>query len=155
MIFEYENHKLEIKQNVLDVFNRFRQTEPVSNESGGILIGRYIESSFHVVIDMCTTPQLGDKQSRFFFSRSKKYHQEILNEIWGYTNATKNYLGEWHTHPEKTPLPSEHDLNQWVKLLKNQNNDIENIFFVIVGIENIRVWKGNLIERNIVEMKGL
>lgn len=155
MIFEYENHKFEIKQNVLDVFNSFRQIESKSNESGGILIGRYIENSFNVVIDMCTTPQPGDKQSRFFFRRSKKYHQEIFNAIWESSNATKNYLGEWHTHPEKTPNPSKHDLIQWAKLIKKQNSDIENIYFVIVGIENIKVWKGNIIGKNIVEMKGL
>ncbi|MER2189628.1 MAG: Mov34/MPN/PAD-1 family protein [Solibacillus sp.] len=154
MRFEFGNCKLEIKQRVMDEFNNYVQTGRRRNESGGILIGRYIQDSQNAVIDVCTTPQPEDLQKRFFFQRNKKYHQKILNQIWNKSSSTQNYLGEWHTHPEIKPTPSSHDLREWKKLLNKQNDDIKYIFFIIVGIEEIGVWKGCTTCEKIVEMKG-
>ncbi|WP_342560608.1 Mov34/MPN/PAD-1 family protein [Psychrobacillus sp. FSL W7-1457] len=142
MRFEYSNCTVEIKKQVLDEFKKYIQTKPSKKESGGILIGRYIKDTPNAIVDLCTTPQPEDRQKRYFFKRSKKYHQEILDLIWEKSNSTQNYLGEWHTHPELRPIPSSHDLKEWGNLLSKQNEDVRYIFFVIVGIHEICVWRG-------------
>ncbi len=153
MRFEYSNCILEIKKQVLDEFKRYIQTEPSKKESGGILIGRYIKDTPNAIVDICTIPQPEDQQKRYFFKRSKKYHQEILDLIWEKSNSTQNYLGEWHTHPESKPVPSSHDLREWRNLLNRQNEDVRYIFYVIVGIDEIFAWRGCTKCKQIVEMK--
>ena len=37
--------------------------------------------------------------------------------MWAASNGTVTYIGEWHTHPELTPNPSQIDLNSWKNLL--------------------------------------
>ena len=55
-------------------------------------------------------------------------------------------MGEWHTHPENIPEPSLIDKKNWKKIW-NQKEDGD-LFNVIVGTKEIRIWKCNLkIER--------
>lgn len=137
-----EDAMLEIKNSVIEKISKYKQIDIKDREAGGILIGRKMLDSNNYIIDICTEPQKYDKRERYSFLRSKKIHQEILDELWEESGATKSYLGEWHTHPENDPTPSSKDLIEWKKLLFNQTKEVEFLFFIIVGIKNIRVYRG-------------
>lgn len=133
--------RVQIGPEALDTLLHFRQLTDEAYESGGVLLGRYISDSNDIVIDHVTTPQPGDRSSRSRFFRSRKRHQELIDEAWSTSNETTAYLGEWHTHPESIPHPSMIDRAGWVK--KALLDDfVEAIFFIIIGTEDIRIWEG-------------
>ncbi|WP_333880467.1 Mov34/MPN/PAD-1 family protein [Lysinibacillus capsici] len=154
MIFisKYGN-KIQIKPEVVTGLLKYKQVTESNLEAGGILIGRFLSESDDVIIDNYTKPSCYDTQKRYFFKRLTKVHQDILNEIWKKSNGTQNYLGEWHTHPENVPFPSNHDFNSWHVLLKNQNDDIKRLYFIILGIKEIKIWEGFTHNFEINEMK--
>lgn len=133
---------IKISHKVNLVFNEYRQMGKEDTEAGGALLGRFILSSRDVVIDRITTPMKRDIRKRYYFKKYRNDHQELIQSIWERSDGTCNYLGEWHTHPEAHPTPSNHDVKEWKKVLRNTVCDSNELFFIIVGTESICIWVG-------------
>ncbi|PLT29290.1 Mov34/MPN/PAD-1 family protein [Peribacillus deserti] len=133
---------IKISDNVLSKFQQYYQTEKGDSEAGGVLMGRFIRFSHDVVVDHITTPMNRDIRKRCFFKKNRDDHQKVIQAIWEESKGTCNYLGEWHTHPERHPTPSGHDIKEWKRVLRNTKCDSNELFFVIVGTESIGVWVG-------------
>ena len=108
-------------------------------EAGGALLGRHLLDSNDIVVDEVTTPQHGDRRSRFGFFRSQR-HGEIARARWAEEQMTMAYLGLWHTHPEPCPTPSNTDKRDWEKTVSADMFEGDRLFFPIVGTTLIRVW---------------
>lgn len=139
----FNRSHVEFYDNVITRLESFRQNKVEDKESGGILIGRFIIGTNDVVIHEVTIPTKADRRNRSFFKRSKKATQNLINAMWKNSNGTLNYLGEWHTHPEDIPSPSEIDLNNWYKITQSAYYEQEFLFFVIVGRKKLRIWESN------------
>ena len=148
------NGKLKIGDNSFEIMNQYRQYSQSDMEAGGMLLGRFIIESEDIVIDYVTTPMKHDKRKRTFFHRSNRGHKGILKKIWKQSNGTCNYIGEWHTHPELIPFPSEFDFEQWKKILKKTKCDCEKLFFIVVGLKSVRAWQGNILDKSIIELEA-
>ena len=112
-----------------------------SPEAGGLVLGRLVESSTDVIVDEISTPVSSDRWSRFNFCRGKKTAQRKVDKAWAESSGTRIYLGEWHTHPEDVPTPSDHDLRDWQRIVQGAQYEQEGLFFVIVGRQQMRVWE--------------
>ena len=135
--------KLEIGHSALFAMLRFRQDNPWKREAGGVLMGRYIRESTDVVIDSVTVPMRGDRRGRLNFFRDRDRHQQAIDRAWQESEGTTHYLGEWHTHPEKIPTPSQTDKADWNRHLRQNILIGDILFFLIVGTEFMRVWEGH------------
>jgi len=135
--------KLEISSNAISCMLAFVQDTRCKAEAGGVLIGRYIRESPDIVIDEVTVPMAGDRKRRFSFWRSRQPHQQVLDQSWLESGGTSTYLGEWHTHPENIPIPSDTDIKNWQARLKKDIFSGDTLFFIIIGIKILRVWEGN------------
>ena len=62
------------------------------------------------------------------------------------------YMGVWHTHPQRIPEPSEVDWNDWYQTLREDKTGCNYIFFIIAGTHEARVWVGNFITMEILEI---
>lgn len=130
-----ENISVEIKENVIDVLRKYEQAVGMS-ESGGILLGGYIPQEKKYVITTVTEPSVHDKRGLCFFVRNKKTSQKLINEYWEQSEGAINYLGEWHTHACKWPVPSFSD-RQLLKLIAKDNSNVWQFYFmIIVGQDN-------------------
>ena len=118
-----------------------RQTDRRSTESGGLLLGRLVEGTMDVVVDEATEPTAYDRRRRFFFGRVRAPAQKRVDTAWKQSSGTRNYLGEWHTHPEPNPHPSSHDVREWVRVSQEAIYEQDALLFVIVGIEIVGVWE--------------
>lgn len=116
----------------------FRQIENHKPESGGILIGYYIDNFSYVVTDI-TIPTCFDKFSRFNFIRSRISAQKAINILFKESGGKKIYLGEWHSHPEKLPTPSFLDCKSIKKQLQKNKLNSDLIFMFIIGNEGISI----------------
>lgn len=115
---------------VIDVFAKYAQTDPRAPESGGILLG-YVRTP-HLEVLEASEPTFWDKRLRFFFDRGTRGHREMAERRWRQSVGLVRYIGEWHTHPEDYPTPSQVDREGWVKLAKKRQ-DQRPVLAIIVG----------------------
>lgn len=137
------------------ILENHRQEDGAAPEGGGMLLGRLIEETDDVVIDEATVPSGEDRRGRFFFNRAKTAAQRYINLVWRTSRNTHIYLGEWHTHPEDTPNPSDHDLTNWRRLANQSKYEQDFLIFAIVGRKSTRVWICHKASLAILELKYL
>lgn len=96
------------------------------------ILGYRRENNFEVT--KVTTPSPEDIQNRTYCERNDCNHLLIFSKLSKNTNRAISFLGEWHTHLDRNPIPSSIDLKEWQK--KKENNTAP-LIFCILGIENI------------------
>ena len=106
----------------------------------------------HLAVDHISEPQRGDKRSRYGFFRGKG-HEKTAHKYWKSSNGTCAYLGNWHTHPEAYPTPSQTDINDWLNVLKNDVYEGNRLYFVIVGTSEIACWEGFKSSNSFIKLK--
>lgn len=144
-----------IAPEVKDQLTLFRQNKISDPEAGGMLLGRLIDGSPDAIIDEITRPQKRDRWGRLFFWRDKKHAQTLVNRAWATSAHSRIYLGEWHTHPEDNPTPSQQDITNWHSVSTKAVYEQDFLFFIIVGIYRTRAWEIDKSSRKIVELHPL
>lgn len=119
---------------VLKVFKHYRQRLFWQPEGGGILLGR--RRGKHLEVMLATEPGHKDRRSAFFFVREADGHADIAEQTWRQGDKKIDYLGEWHTHPQRVPTPSAIDRLEWEKLIL-QRSQLTPILVVVVGTKAI------------------
>lgn len=144
---------ISIRTEVITLFKKHIQRKKELPESGGILTGRILNKE--IEITSCSVPSSDDIQSRYNFIRSHKTAQNFINYRFERSNGTEIYLGEWHTHPEDKPTPSNTDLKSFHKTLKNNRLNSDVHFMIIVGIVEtyFAVYdKGDLVDQKYITL---
>ena len=129
MKYKLGNIELSISENVIAIFSSYKQDTKSKNESGGVLFGQTQESNYHLV--RASTPNSFDKAGRFWFERNKNAAQILINFEFINSIRKNAYVGEWHTHPEENPSPSDQDR----KMIKEQfvkNTGFGSFLFLII-----------------------
>ncbi|MGF7535121.1 Mov34/MPN/PAD-1 family protein [Bacillus mexicanus] len=147
-----DNKSLTIRPEAIEKMFKYKQIKTRDKEAGGILIGRVLIEDENFIIDDVSEPMPSDKRTRYRFFRKKEEHQEYFNKVWEREKESCLYLGEWHTHPERIPNPSGIDIKDWKRLIKI-GFEQKCLFFVIVGIDDLKVWYGYGDEPTIIELK--
>ena len=111
----------------------FAQTNKVDKEAGGILLGKQVQNRNEYIISDVSVPNNKDIRRRFSFVRNKDAAQCIINRWWWETKGVVNYLGEWHTHPELCPVPSQVDRTLIKQVIDDHSNVFTRLFLIIVG----------------------
>lgn len=138
MIFNGQSRKLVIKPKPLLTLYELEQRSG-ANESGGILLGKVYTD--HVFVEEITKPNILDKYGQYFFIRSMKTAQRKINKFWRRSDGTVIYLGEWHTHQEANPRPSNVDRKMIHDALNNTIMEIDFLFLLIIG-QKKTIWAG-------------
>lgn len=110
----------------------FRQTTFHHAEAGGLLLG--LRRGQNLEVKWLTVPQKGDTRTRFGFFRETLGHASEALARWHATGSQADYVGEWHTHPESHPTPSDTDVSEWLRLTVARK-DGRPLVFLIVGTE--------------------
>lgn len=105
------------------------------SERGGILLG--LRRGSHVEVNEATLPTRWDRGSMFTFRRSAAGHQAVALRRWRTSQHTVDWVGEWHSHPERLPSPSSIDLRSWRDITRHRAAPM---IFVILGYEGL--WVG-------------
>lgn len=101
------------------------------NEFGGFLIGHYSKDNKHLYITNTVLPKKF-KASKYSFERSTKGIEIELTEFYA-DNPRKIYIGEWHTHPDNSPIPSATDISAINTIINSKNTSIANPVLLIIG----------------------
>lgn len=136
--FSCDRIVIEVRDEVLKIFEQYRQRKDDLPEAGGVLHGKRLKNGSIIITDI-TTPQIGDIQKRLLFKKNREIHQQLSNEKWIESNKFSIALGEWHTHPEAVPTPSNVDKKSWRLNVSKQHDDRVYVF-IIVGFSDLRMW---------------
>lgn len=126
---------------VIKTFSMFKQVNPNTMEAGGYLMGQQFGDQ--VVIKVATVPGPTDIRKPLLFKRSRKKGQRLINQIWKASGGTLIFVGEWHTHAEKKPIPSPIDISEISKSFRKNKSPVE--FLVVVIVSNdaiVNSWVG-------------
>lgn len=127
----------------LATMRSYEQHQLHHKEAGGILLGRMVRDGHDIIVDRVTVPMIGDRRERRAFHRRDPGHQAAIDLAWQTSGGTSVFLGDWHTHAEPSPNPSQIDLDNWKRMLREDVRYGEACFMVIVGQRSVRVWEGN------------
>lgn len=136
IVVELGNCRLRIDKKAFQELLSFVQDSKEKPESGGILIGLYIDK-YSIVISEITKPTEYDKKSRFSFNRSVKSIKNIILDKFKSSKGKKIYMGEWHSHPENYPHPSSTDLDSFLIQLNQNKLNSDILIMLIVGIKGM------------------
>lgn len=120
---------------VLEVYERYIQSE-AGTEAGGILLGHV--RGRHLEVLEATEPTTQDRRLKYFFERMIHGHKSVAERRWRESNGLIRYIGEWHTHPQNVPSPSNVDINEW-RTLALCRTDRRPLLAVIVGRQDLHV----------------
>lgn len=121
---------------VLDVFRQHIQHLGSDAEAGGLLLGEV--RGGHLNLVEATFPTADDLRSRYSFERLPQGHAEAAQKMWSESHGTVRYLGEWHSHPQDLPIPSDIDRTEWARLAA-ERRDKRPFLAVIVGRRGLHV----------------
>lgn len=131
-----DNSFIVISPDAVRKMQSYRQKSLYAREAGGVIYG--YDRNPHLHLLGVTTPQPKDLRRRSFWKRQDEQHLSLLNEEQ--RSLGVSYLGEWHTHPEKYPTPSELDVGEWRKLMRL--NPEQKHIFIICGQHSLSVFHG-------------
>lgn len=155
MIFPLpDGRNLLIRIEALKKMEKYRQLNYKDKEAGGILIGRILYDSNDFIVDDVSEPMSSDVRKRYYFKRRAVEHQAYFDATWDASQGRCFYLGEWHTHPEKKPNPSNVDLKDWNRIMK-LSFESDYLFFLIVGTTELKVWSADREQGKINELGGV
>lgn len=135
MDINYLNLSIHLCDQVVSIFKKYIQNDVDKSEAGGIITGKVYENLIEIL--NCSEPSLLDERSRYNFKRSFKSAQIYINEKFVESRGEEIYLGEWHTHPEDIPSPSNTDIKSFNKTLTNNILNSNVHFMIIIGIKAI------------------
>lgn len=118
-------------------------------EAGGYIVGYQHSGTDNITLEYISSPYKLDKRSRFYFGMRDSRHQFFLLE---YARKKNFYMGVWHTHPQMNPEPSSIDWDDWYDTLEVDRTGCKYVFFIIAGIQKIRIWIGDFESKKIVEI---
>ena len=113
---------------VLDHFARYRQLRFWHREAGGQLFAR-IDGQC-IVVSEATGPGPNDKRGRTFFEPGRTGEQDEIDAMFA---RKLHYIGDWHTHPERSPTPSGRDHATMSSRVRLSRHRLGGFVFVIVG----------------------
>lgn len=127
---------LSISPNVIEDISRFLSKKGFAVESGGILLGRQISNTCSFEITCVSFPSTIDIGKRFSFLRKKQPANKLISAIWKKSKGIDNYLGEWHTHDQGLPVPSDIDKKLMHQVVSDGSCLLDRGFMLILGNAN-------------------
>lgn len=129
--------ELRIGAHVLTKISLYIERSDNGCEAGGVIVGtQSIDGMSYEVTDV-TLPGKCDKRRRFLFVRGKSSANRLIGRLWRQSAGKKNYLGEWHTHDEQQPRPSNLDRQALKHLAEDGSAPFGRVFLIIFGNSDI------------------
>lgn len=140
---------VDILDSVMEEICCWLQDDSLKPESGGYIVGYQHKDTGNISLEAVSHPYKFDVRRRTRFAIRDLRHRKFLAKAKG---AMSYYMGVWHTHPQRIPVPSTIDWDDWNQTLELDKPGGEYIFFIIAGTEEIRIWAGDVRTRIISEI---
>jgi integrative and conjugative element protein (TIGR02256 family) len=119
---------LVIAPNVIQHLLSERQLAQDSPESGGQLFADIRPQT--IVVRQATGPYTEDQRRPFWFFPNRTQQRRDIKRLF---KQSLHYIGDWHTHPENKPSPSNSDLQAMADCFLKSRHQLESFLMIIVG----------------------
>lgn len=143
---------VDILSELIDEMSKWLQHNTHAPESGGYIIGYQNRKTGNITLESITPPHEQDTCSRIRCTIKDFFHRRILRKA---QSKSSYYMGVWHTHPQRFPTPSSIDYRDWEQSIRYERTGGDYIFFLIAGTEGFRVWVGDFLSREIIEINEI
>lgn len=136
---------------VLAHFHSHRQLRTRSKEAGGQLFARFDGQTIR--IERATGPRPTDCRSRRTFVPNRRAERREIKRLF---KAGLYYVGDWHTHPEPQPTPSETDIGSFQDMFRKSRHGLASFVMVIVGTASFpkSLFVGLCTSEGLIELTG-
>jgi integrative and conjugative element protein (TIGR02256 family) len=124
---EKSNQEIIICQDIFNDISKYIQ-EGNKPESGGLLFAEFYLPK--IFVKKASMPNKTDYRSRHEFKPDQVMQQKTINV---YFRKGLHYIGEWHTHPEKCPVPSVVDITSMQDTFIASRHELNYFLLIIVG----------------------
>jgi len=100
-------------------------------ETGGVLLGWWEKET--LVVSIATNAGPNATHENFYFQADSNYIDMIIDMEHANSNGKVNYVGEWHTHPQVNPQPSQVDLVSLDEIVESSRKP--NLLLIIGAID--------------------
>jgi integrative and conjugative element protein (TIGR02256 family) len=137
---------------VLEVFDKHKQTGFFSAETGGQLFASLKEGQIDIV--RATESGTGAKRGRFFYRANRDDEQAEIRAAFA---DHVHFIGDWHTHPEKKPTPSGTDIAKATEIFARSTHELKGFCLVVVGTAALPsgLWCGTISHTGVARCKLL
>lgn len=129
-VVEGTDQKVILCSSVIEQVTRYRQICHDAPESGGQLFAHITSSE--IVISCATVPYKEDRRSRFRLTLDRWRQKLDIRQLF---SKGLHFVGEWHTHPENYPSPSEMDLANMRECFVKSKHQLHSFLMMIVGTD--------------------
>jgi integrative and conjugative element protein (TIGR02256 family) len=129
----------------VDQLNAYAQHE--GNELCGVLTGSQVgEYRFRI---SKVSPPCVVRNGRYRCELDAAQGNDFIIQDYEVSGQTRFYIGEWHTHPENNPQPSQADYDSIVKSFALAQLSAPLLVMIIVGTKDIYygVYNGSVFEK--------
>ena len=113
---------------VLRHFDSHRQVRAWHREAGGQLFARFEES--RIIVEEATGPRRGDRRGRMLYLPDRAAERLEIEDRF---RLGLHFVGDWHTHPERTPHPSRRDIESIGESVLKSSHTLNGFILVVVG----------------------
>lgn len=113
---------------VVEKFAKHRQLRFWQREAGGQLFGRLDGARIQIV--EATGPRKTDRRTRTSYVPDRRAEQHEIDDRF---DRGLHFIGDWHSHPEKVPLPSDRDVASLDETVRKSSHAMRGFVLVIVG----------------------
>lgn len=124
---------LTISETVISEISKHAAKKGFRLESGGILLGCQIDGEMLFKLIAASMPSRLDVSGRYSFLRRMSPANKLIASTWEKTSGKVNYIGEWHTHDESLPVPSDTDRKLVRQVVEDGSCLLDRAFMLIVG----------------------
>lgn len=103
-----------------------------ANETGGIIIGHYVEENTRAVVTALSSPPTDSQSGPAWFQRGILGLEHLLFSMWR-RKERRYYIGEWHYHPTGHPRPSATDIEQMKQIANSEHYHSHTPIMMILG----------------------
>ena len=107
---------------------RHRQLHSNSREAGGQLFARF--EGKNIWIERATGPRRTDRRTPTTFAPNRRAERREIKRLF---KEGLHYVGDWHTHPESSPYPSQIDIHNFMKMFNESRHKLASFVIVILG----------------------
>lgn len=119
-----------VEADVLEHISAYRQKSCFRREAGGQLFARIRVGKWTIV--KATGPRKSDWRSRFGYHPDRKAENEEIKRLFA---DGLHFVGDWHTHPQNVPRPSDTDIHSMNEAVAQSLHDLPGFLLFVVGTE--------------------
>jgi integrative and conjugative element protein (TIGR02256 family) len=113
---------------VIEYLCRWRQRWRWQKEAGGQLFARFDERQ--VLVELATGPHDTDRRTRMSYIPDRDAERQESAQLF---EQGLHFVGDWHSHPEKHPIPSAVDEKIIAECVRKSDHRLNGFLLVIVG----------------------